>query len=741
VRALDKNLTIVSEAERAALYGLPDFDDFQRAEYFALTANERTLAQCRAGLCEQITYMLQIGYFKAKQAFFKFRLTDVPQEDIDFLMRHYFPGQAFRRARVRQAEYYRQRGEILRLFGYRPWSQKFMPLLSERAAQQVRRDVTPGFVLTELIALLKHEKIVRPGYNTLQPVISEALAAERRRLGNLICRVMDRDVEAALEQLLVREETLSELATVKQDAKNFGYRMMVLERQKRALLAPLYRAAKELLPKFDISQQNLSFYASLTTYYTIYDLRRLKPEQTRLYLLCYAWQRYRQLSDNLADAFDYHMKQIEQATKASAEQQFAKTQVSRERESPSVGKLLLLYVDEALEDATPFGSIRHQAFTIIPKETLLMVGQRFCEKPANQIDLRWQAVDKLATRFIKHLRPIAIDLEFSSLTTPSPWLAALGWMKKVFARKQRLAQRPSRDIPQNTIPKRLQPYLLAWDHNGNSSVHGDRYEFWLYRQVRKRLDAGEIYLDDSVRRRRFTAELVRIEQKEQVLKNLDIPWLNQPVEAALESLFAELRQLWQRFDCELRQGKLKHLEYDSRRKTLSWRKPKIDREEALQTGFYGKLPAQDIADVFRLVNERCRFLAQLTPLQPRYAKKIADEDSLMAVILAQAMNHGNLSMSETSDIPYHVLEATHQQYLRLSTLKKPTIGSATLLPGSLSFRTTRLTWKYSTEVSTGRNSSQRIRPSKHATRASTSAEAKGLSLTLSWPTTSRCRPN
>jgi hypothetical protein len=39
VRALDKNLTIVSAAERAALYGLPDFDDFQRAEYFDLSAS------------------------------------------------------------------------------------------------------------------------------------------------------------------------------------------------------------------------------------------------------------------------------------------------------------------------------------------------------------------------------------------------------------------------------------------------------------------------------------------------------------------------------------------------------------------------------------------------------------------------------------------------------------------------------------------------------------------------------
>jgi hypothetical protein len=59
----------------------------------------------------------------------------------------------------------------------------------------------------------------------------------------------------------------------------------------------------------------------------------------------------------------------------------------------------------------------------------------------------------------------------------------------------------------------------------------------------------------------------------------------------------------------------------------------------------------------------------MMPLQPRFAKKAADEDSLMSVIIAQAMNHGNLSMAETSDIPYHVLEATHQQHLRLATLK------------------------------------------------------------------------
>ena len=73
--------------------------------------------------------------------------------------------------------------------------------------------------------------------------------------------------------------------------------------------------------------------------------------------------------------------------------------------------------------------------------------------------------------------------------------------------------------------------------------------------------------------------------------------------------------------------------------------------------------------MFRFVNEQCQFLRALTPLQPRYAKQVADADSLMAAIIAQAMNHGNLVMSRTSDIAYHVLEATYQPYLRQASLQ------------------------------------------------------------------------
>lgn len=240
-----------------ALYDRPEFDDFQRAEYFAFAADELALAHRRRGLNEQILCRLQTGYFKAKQAFFA--LTDLPPEDVEYLRERYFPQQVFSPRSVRPAEHYAQRREILRLSGYRLWSEQDGPVLMQRAAQLVRRDVTPAFVLTELVIWLNQQRIVRPGYTTFQKLISTVLREERQRLAALIEAGTTDDVKSALRRLLVRDESLSELAAIKQDAKYFGPDMMGRERSKREVLEPVYLAARAILPQLGISQQNIAY--------------------------------------------------------------------------------------------------------------------------------------------------------------------------------------------------------------------------------------------------------------------------------------------------------------------------------------------------------------------------------------------------------------------------------------------------------------------------------------------------
>ncbi len=285
----------------------------------------------------------------------------------------------------------------------------------------------------------------------------------------------------------------------------------------------------------------------------------------------------------------------------------------------------------------------------MPKDALQIAGQRLSVKPVSKLALRWQAVDGLAERIRRHLRPLYGALDFAGVAPDNPWLAALTWAKAVFAKQQRLSQRPLEECPEATLPERLRPYLLTFDATGKpAGVHADRYEFWLYRQIRKRFKSGEIYLDDSLQHRCFTDELVSLDEKADALGQMDIPWLRRPINAQLDALTVELREQWLAFNREFRQGKLKHLDYDSETKTLTCRRPKANNDAAQQDSFSAQLSFCDVADVFRFVNEQCQFLSALTPLQPRYAKQVADSDSLMAVIIAQAMNHGNLVMARTN---------------------------------------------------------------------------------------------
>ncbi|WP_044322681.1 DUF4158 domain-containing protein, partial [Pseudomonas syringae] len=180
-----ERLNVLSDAEQEALYGVPNFDDSQQLEYLALSETELALASSRFGLNAQVHCILQIGYFKAKRAFFVFDWDEVV-DDCTFVISRYFQGQSVELLAISKHERYAQRGGITALFDYQPWSLTCLPWLASRAAQLVRRDVTPSFVALELVVALGERKIIRPGYTTLQEIVSKALSDERLRLGSLL---------------------------------------------------------------------------------------------------------------------------------------------------------------------------------------------------------------------------------------------------------------------------------------------------------------------------------------------------------------------------------------------------------------------------------------------------------------------------------------------------------------------------------------------------------------------------
>lgn len=144
-----------------------------------------------------------------------------------------------------------------------------------------------------LIIWFNEYHIIRPLYTTLQELISSALSAQRRRLKYMLTGSLDESACMVLFCLLKSDETLSQLSVLGQDEKNFGWRRMAGERERRTILELIYQIARTLLPQLVVSQQNLLYYANLANFYTV---RYLKPCLVWIYLLCYTWLRYRQLS-------------------------------------------------------------------------------------------------------------------------------------------------------------------------------------------------------------------------------------------------------------------------------------------------------------------------------------------------------------------------------------------------------------------------------------------------------------
>lgn len=107
MKSKNKRLTILGEAEQAAFYQSPDFDEQQRLEYLILTPDEEKLVRGRSHLATQVHCALQLGYFKAKHLFFRVDWQEA-EEDIAFVLEQYFPNQVFQPEKITNHQYYAQ---------------------------------------------------------------------------------------------------------------------------------------------------------------------------------------------------------------------------------------------------------------------------------------------------------------------------------------------------------------------------------------------------------------------------------------------------------------------------------------------------------------------------------------------------------------------------------------------------------------------------------------------------------
>ena len=616
--------------------------------------------------------ILQLGYFKAKHQFFQYNHEAV-HDDLRHILGRYFPGTDLTAVNMpsRPTQYALQQS-ILELLGFRLCDNALRAELERRAQRTAMLSTQPIYILRESLQYLNQQHLVAPAYTFLQDMVGMVVTGERKRLTCLLDDALTSEIRDQLDTLLKTGESACWIGALKREPKDFSYKELRQEVARRQSFAPLHAFAGHFLASARISTESGRYYASLVQFYTVYKLQRMAAQTARLYLLCFASHRFRQINDNLIEAFIHLVDQYEQEAKLAAEAAALKAMTEASTNLKAGGQVLNLFLDPSIEDWTPFSMVRQKAFSLLNPERFAQVSEYMQKIEFDRTGFEWAYYGTLHFKFKLNLRHLFCNLDFAGLVEDAPLLEAVDFLQSLLREGKSLRQAPPADFPTGVIAKGVQRYMYTVaDKRKDKRLEVDRYEFLVYRQLRNALEAGNVYIRDSNDFRSFEDDLISAERwkdKDAVLREIGSPVLLAPIEETLAALRVELEEKYERVNQRIENSENKHIKItgtgDKRRWTLIY----PTEEEPTNSPFYGQLPGIGVADLLRFVAEKTNFLSAFTHVLGRYVKQDADSRHVLACVVAMGTNMGLWKMAEVSGLSYSALVTTARNFLRAETL-------------------------------------------------------------------------
>ena len=668
---LGKRLIILSRDEIEALYGRPRFTQEERGEYFSLTPAEKGALEQLRFINAKIYFILQLGYFKARNMFFTFNLQEV-RDDIQFIRNRYFPDFQDAEPDITKVTRLKQQHTILKLVNFRGWNSKEQAKLEARARQAATVCSKPIYVFRELMHYLAGRRFVAPGYSILQNTVGGALAYEQRRLAAIANSQVDQSSKEALKRLLADTQGLHEITLLKRDPRDFSNHEIRREVERGKQMRELYELSQKLLPHLKISNENIRYYASLVDYYSVYKLRRLGESVVYVYLLCFIQHRYQKLHDNLIQSLLHHVRKHSDEAKAAAKELVYNVKVATNADLQKAGKVLKLFTDDDVAGSVPFEEVRKKAFAVINAAELEFVAQYLATRAGfDETGFQWQHLDNAALRFKLTLRPILQGVELTATAADDPLMEAACFLEEACRSGKPLGAYKEEDIPLRWIPEKMKRYLyVRYEHN-RKRLLPDRYEFLLYRHLRYGLEAGDVFCRDSVRFRSMKDDLLSDDlwsNKDKLIAEAGLDILQQPIETHLKDLEEQLETRIAEVNRRIATGENRH--FKLKPGGIRWTLEYPSDSEAVNHPCFDQLPQTDIGSVLRFADRECRFMDAFTHMLGRHSRQSPDVPVLIACILAWGTNMGIARMGQRSDIGYHALVSASDNFLRPETLRE-----------------------------------------------------------------------
>lgn len=668
-----RRLSILTAQEIDDLYALPRFTDEDRRLYFDLSAAEHEAVHTIHTMSAAVHLALQIGYFKAKQQFFVYEREAV-LDDLQYILRRHFVACDLTIIKpLSKPTRLNQQKIILTLFNYRLCDRTDKEEVEQKAQRVAMLSTQPIYILREALTHLTNQRIVAPGYTFLQDMVGRAVTGERQRITQLLNKALTSDVEKQLAALLEADEGMYRISVLKHEPRDFSYKEMQQEVARRKSFQPLYEFAKTFLEIAEISNESVKYYASLVQFYTVYKLQRMAMATVHLYLLCFAYYRFRGINDNLVDAFIHLVDRYEKAAKLAAADALQQAMTEAVEHLHAAGQVLNLFVDPSIPSATPFEKVKTQAFSLLEPERFPQVSDYMRNVEFDKTGFEWGYYTRLSLTFKRNLRHLFSDLAFAGRVEEAPLLEAVYFLQNLLRQDKSPRQINPATFPIAVIPKSLQRYLYAAVEGKakEKRLDVDRYEFLVYRLLRNALEAGNVYVKDSAEFRPLEDDLIsdaRWQNKEAVLREIGAPLLLAPIEETLADFHKKLEAKFKRVNQRIGNGENKYIKLKGAGETRRWSLIYPSQEEPINSPFYSQLPGIGIANLLWFVAERTGFLRAFTHVLGRYVKEVPDPREIFACIVAMGTNMGLRKMAEVSGLSYGSLVTTARNFLRLETM-------------------------------------------------------------------------
>jgi TnpA family transposase len=666
-------LSILTKAEIDSLYAIPSLEDEDRAFVFKLEAGDQEyINTLKRDTARKVNYILQLGDYQSVNYFFTFSFQQV-NADVKFIMRHYFPDQPSPKKSIARDYHYANRRQLLHKFGVRDADSKFHKELDEEAAMLAKRHHSSRFILQELLSYCQQKNIIRPAYSSMQEFVSNGLKSETNRLTNKLDIAMDKSFRSKLDNLLLNEELFYNLTLLRKDQKNFTTTEILKSIEKQQQIKELYQQSKALMPKLDISAQNIIYYADLAEHYTIQQLKTFSNQNlVRLYLLCYVHRRLLKINDHLIASF------IHKITKYTGEADvFQRSKVDiaeavdKERRKQA-SHIMAINIDKKIPDE----QVRAKAFDIVPEAHYSQFLSDFKKPNLNRDAYRWKYYQSIAMTIKRNIRPVFKALDFHCAS--DELTKAVTFFKIFLASNKPFNQYQYQDVPVKFFPASLKPLLtftVNKDKNKEKCIEVNKYEFMVYWQLKKGLADGTVFIKDSLSFRALEDELIDLEywmkHKDDILKALNMPLLTTDITGLLNSMESRLKQKYKEVNRRIKSGENKSvvLHYNKCGELSKWTLPYNRLDDDINNPFFNHHKTINIGDVMRLTANRTGLMRAFTHIQPSYAKKAPIPEVVEACILANALGIEPKMMKAISDINSQDMDRTQKNFIRFQTLE------------------------------------------------------------------------